>query len=386
MNTTWWKTLTQLSPAQQEFIALPPQGRHLLEGPPGSGKTNLLLLRAEYMAGSAGFRNTLIVTYTKSLSQFIKSGIAGKDFISPSQVKTYHSWAFDHVYQYLNIRPDFPDLNFNDASRSKLLKLVLAANKKLPSPILFDAIFVDEAQDLTFEELESLLCLSKNVCICGDIRQGIYNQNGLENADDLKLQRHTLTEHFRIGHKVARIADRLLPPKDGAESLENTSNYNISLQGESSANMNSLDNRDLQFEAMIKKIRVELVAFKNDSIGIFCATKETRREMQDRFKKTDLNDLLCTHGVGGLVDFAAFPIHLMTIHSSKGTEFRGVHIFGAEELKDGALKRTKLSYTAVTRAKTALNIYKSGETTRALESAFSAPAPFNLNDLFKESK
>jgi len=386
MNTSWWRTLTQLSPVQREFIALPVQGRHLLDGPPGSGKTNLLLLRAEYMAGSAGFRNSLILTYTKSLSQFIKSGIVGKDFISPSQVKTYHSWAFDHIYQYLNMRPEFPDLNFNDASRSELLQLVLAANKKLPSPILFDAIFVDEAQDLTFEELESLLCLSKNVCICGDIRQGIYNQDGLERADDLELQRHTLTEHFRIGHKIARIADRLLPPVDGTETLESTSNYSINLQGESSANLHSLDNRDLQFEAMLEKIRVEIIAFKNDSIGVFCATRDTRTELQDRFKSTDLHELVCTHGVGDPIDFAAFPIHIMTIHSSKGTEFRGVHIFGAEELKTGAMKRTKLSYTAVTRAKTALNVYKSGETTKALESAFATPVPFNLNDLFKESK
>lgn len=63
----------------------------------------------------------------------------------------------------------------------------------------------------------------------------------------------------------------------------------------------------------------------------------------------------------------------MTIHSSKGTEFRAVHIFKAEDLNHYPLNRTRVSYTAVTRARTALNVYRSAETNRNLESAMSEP-------------
>jgi superfamily I DNA/RNA helicase len=383
MNTSWWRTIGQISDAQRELISLPPHGRHLFEGPPGSGKTNLLLLRAEYMAVSAACKNSLILTYTSSLANFIRSGIGAKQLISQSQIKTYHSWAYDHILHHLGERPLPPNADFDEEARAEILRLVIEANKNLPSPKMYDAIFVDEAQDLTLPELKELLTLSDNVCICGDTRQGIYNRDGLNVAEELGLQKHVLTEHFRIGHKIARVADRLLPPMDGQDSLENTSKYNSKIQGESSAKLHDCGNRDEQFEKMLGLIRVQLEAFNNDSIGIFCGTRTTRQELRDRFDETDLSDHVCVHGIDQDPSFLKCPIHILTIHGAKGTEFRAVHLFGIEELKAGPLRRTKLSYTAVTRAKTALNAYKTGETTKALESAFAEPVHFDLQDLFE---
>lgn len=383
MNTSWWRTIGQISEAQRELIRLPAHGKHLFEGPPGSGKTNLLLLRAEYMAVSAACKNSLILTYTSSLANFIRSGIGAKQLISQSQIKTYHAWAYDHITHHLGERPLPPNSDFDDDARAEILRLVVEANKNLPSPKLYDAIFVDEAQDLSLPELKELLRLSDNICICGDTRQGIYYRDGLDIADELGLEKHVLTEHFRIGHKIARVADRLLPPEEGQDSLENSSKYNSKLQGDSSAKLHICDNRDDQFEVMINLIRVQLEAFNNDSIGIFCGTKLTRQELRDRFDETDLSDLVCVHGIDKNPSFTNTPIHVLTIHGAKGTEFRAVHLFGTEELKSGPLRRTKLSYTAVTRAKTALNAYKTGETTKALESAFAEPVHFDLKDLFE---
>ena len=56
MDETWWRSPDQLDPDQQEIVSLPLEGSHLVVGPPGSGKTNLLLLRASYLA-RAGFPN-----------------------------------------------------------------------------------------------------------------------------------------------------------------------------------------------------------------------------------------------------------------------------------------------------------------------------------------
>ena len=104
------------------------------------------------------------------------------------------------------------------------------------------------AQDLTADELEVLLSLSDNVAICGDARQGIYDKNGLSAVEKLALQPHTLKRHFRIGQKIAKVADRLMPPENPADSLEAMSNYDLKAQGESSAHMNPCANRDEQFE------------------------------------------------------------------------------------------------------------------------------------------
>ncbi|MGH2420882.1 superfamily I DNA/RNA helicase [Pseudomonas sp. C 49-2] len=383
MNTSWWRTIGQISDAQRELIRLPPHGKHLFEGPPGSGKTNLLLLRAEYMAVAAACKNSLILTYTGSLANFIRSGIGSKQLISKNQIKTYHSWAYDHIINHLGERPLPDNADFDEKARLEILRLVVEANKNLPSPKLYDAIFVDEAQDLTVPELRELLRLSDNICICGDTRQGIYNRNGLDIAEELDLEKHTLTEHFRIGHKIAKVADKLLPPMEGQDSLESTSKYNSKIQGDSSAKLHPCKSRDEQFDIMLGLIKIQLEAFNNDSIGIFCGNRSTRQELRDRFDETELSDKVCVHGIDQDPDFLKYPIHILTIHGAKGTEFRAVHIFGTEELKKGPLKRTKLSYTAVTRAKTALNAYKTGDTTPALESAFAEPVHIDLQDLFE---
>lgn len=381
MKKGWFRTLKELDGDQKAFIKLPPHGKYSLIGPPGSGKTNLLLLRAEFMAGT-GEKNVLIITYTKALADFIRTGIGAKGLISPKQIRTYHSWAAEHVLQYLGQFVLAKGADFDKDTRKEALKLVLEANKKLPTPKLFSAIFVDEAQDLTSEELAALLCLSDNICICGDARQGIYGCDGLDVAGQLGLQQHALQRHFRIGQKVARVADRLMPPAPGSESLEDTSNYNPKDQGESSAKMHVCADRDTQFQMMVDLIRVQLDAFKDDSIGIFCGTKESLAEIRTRFNATDLANQVACHGLDPDSSFVGGqPIHALTIHAAKGTEFRAVHMFGVEDLKSFPLNRSKLGFTAITRAKTSLNAYRTGETNKALENAFSEPTHFDLDDL-----
>jgi len=381
MNTSWWRTLNDLDEDQRNFILLPQDGKHLLVGPPGSGKTNLLLLRAQYLAGG-GESNVLILTFTKTLTNFIRTGIAGKSKITPAQVKTYHSWASDHIRQYLNVPALAKGVEFDDDVRKELVTQVLAATQRAPSTRLYSAIFVDEAQDLTVDELGALLSLSDRVCICGDDKQGIYNKDGLNIAGQLGLQEHVLKRHFRIGPRVARVADRLVPAKSPEQLLESCSNYDVKKQGESSAKMVECQSRDEQFERMLESLQIQQIAFNDDSIGILCGKKETLSELRELFNKTELSNSVFVHGVDSDAVFGgARNIHVLTIHSAKGTEFRAVHIYGAEELANYPLNRTRIAYTAVTRAKTALTAYRTGPTSASLQNAFAQPVSFDLDAL-----
>lgn len=382
MNKSWWRSKEELDDDQKAFIKLPAHGKHSLVGPPGSGKTNLLLLRAQYLAG-AGEKNVLIITYTNALADFIRAGITSSGHISPNQVRTYHSWASSHILENLDQRAVPEDSDFDDDVRKDILDLLNQANQNLPTKNLYSAIFVDEAQDFTTDELEALLCLSDNICICGDDRQGIYNRNGLDVADSLGLQKHVLKRHYRIGHRIAHVADRFMPPENEADSLENTSNYNPKVHGISSAKMHSCASRGEQFNKMLELIKIQLDAFKNDTIGIFCGKKESVNELRERFNATDISNLVCVHGIDKDMGFSdSYPIHILTMHSSKGTEFRAVHLYGAEELAKFPFIRTRLCFTAITRAKTALNVFRTGDTNPRLENAFSEPAHVELDDLF----
>ncbi|MDY0918846.1 UvrD-helicase domain-containing protein [Pseudomonas viridiflava] len=380
MNTSWWKTIDDLTPSQRAFIRLDNSGKHLLQGPPGSGKTNLLLLRAEYMAGT-GLKNVLIITFTKPLRNFIRSGISKKRRIRPEQIQTFHSWACDHINQYLGEWPKISS-EFNETDRELILELLKKAAKVLPSQKLFDAIFVDEAQDLTCEELESLLCLSDNISISGDGKQGIYNKDGLDIGTRLNLTIHNLKEHFRIGHEIARVADRILAPANSSELLEATSNYNDALLGKSNVDLHELKDREEQLSTMLSIIKIQLDAYPEDAVGIICASRKTRLHLATEINKTEYGKITSAHGIDPTSDFSDKRIHIMTVYGAKGAEFRAVHIFAAEEFATGAFRRSKLMYTAVTRAKTSLNVYKTGHTTPALESALAKPKHIDLKDLF----
>lgn len=382
MKTSWWRAKNELDTDQIAFIQLPAIGRYALIGPPGSGKTNLLLLRAQYIAGK-GEKNVLILTFTKALADFIRTGITTNGLIHSDQVKTFHSWANSHILEVLGQKGIPSGSEFNDDTRASMLELLRAANSKLLGKKLYSAIFVDEAQDLTLGELEALLCLSDNVCICGDENQGIYRKDGLEAINRLNLEGHTLKRHFRIGQRIARVADRLCPPAEGTQGLEATSNYNAKMQGESSANMHICSSIEEQFTQMLDLIRVQLDAFNDDSIGIFCATNDSVSYLKTRFNTTDLSALVVAHGMEGDASFSSDKrIHILTIHAAKGTEFRSVHVFRAEELRSYPLNRRRLGYTAITRAKTALNVFRTGDTNVPLENAFTVPAHIDIDDLF----
>lgn len=384
MNSNWWRSKREMDQAQKDFISLPLEGRYLLSGPPGSGKTNLLLLRAEVMVGS-GEKDILFITYTRSLADFIRSGAVAKGFVKSEQIKTFHSWLAEYVNSNLGNSVKWKDGDFDDEARIEALQQLKAANEVRHSEKMYSAIFVDEAQDLSVDELSALLELSDKVCVCGDDRQGIYNQDGMNAANSLDLEVHCLTRHFRIGQEIAKIADKLMPPMKGGVSLESTCNYDPTIQGTSSAELHPAEDRSDQLERMRGLIEVQLDAFPGEAVGIFCPRQEDRLEVKRYLEGTVLNEKLCTHGVDADATFSGGAvIHVMTLHASKGTEFRCVHIFGAEGLAKFPLNRTKLIYTGVTRAKTALHVYRSGDTTPKVEGAFAKPVLFSLDNLLPD--
>jgi superfamily I DNA/RNA helicase len=148
--------------------------------------------------------------------------------------------------------------------------------------------------------------------------------------------------------------------------------------------MHDCGSRDEQFEKMLELLEVQVDAFKDDPIAVFC-TRKTLAELRERFNGTNVANQVLVHGIDQGCSFTdKRPIHVLTIHAAKGTEFRAVHIYGAEELRSFPLNRRHLGFTAVTRAKTALNAFRTGETNKPLENAFAKPSHMDLEDLFPE--
>ena len=67
-----------------------------------------------------------------------------------------------------------------------------------------------------------------------------------------------------------------------------------------------------------------------------------------------------------------------TLHSAKGTEFRSVHFVAADDFPYYTREK---AFTAITRAKTTLDVYHSHPMEGALESALAQPRIPNLDEI-----
>ncbi|QKL55220.1 ATP-binding domain-containing protein [Ralstonia solanacearum] len=380
MQTSWWRERKELDDAQQALVMLPPDGNHLFVGPPGCGKTNMLVLRAKYLSGS-GDSNILFLTYGRTLAEFIKTGVASsKQHIEPEQVMTFRMWSIMTLAELAPAAMSAKPGGEYDEVRNWFATELESATRGLPGDY-YDAIFVDEVQDLKSEELRILARLTPRLNVAGDGRQTIYEGNGLDAAKELGLQRSLLEYHYRIGPAICRVADRVLAD-DGAKPLTQTCRYDDK-KTKSSAEAVSCDSFDAQLQEMVENIRLQRKAFQDDSIGIFLPTFKggLLARLQEYLNATELAPLVGYHTEDEKEFEDGKRIFVMTCHASKGTEFRAVHILAGEKLR-WPLGRRRLVFTAVTRAKTSLRLYYTGTLTAFVKAAFAKPTAVDLDSLF----
>ena len=93
---------SQLTPEQRAIVELRPDRHHLVMGPPGSGKTQILLhrarwLRQTYKTPPDGF---CVLVYTNVLTYFLRQSL---DFlgIPKEKVRTFDDWCADLWDQYV---------------------------------------------------------------------------------------------------------------------------------------------------------------------------------------------------------------------------------------------------------------------------------------------
>ena len=97
MTDTWWVKQGQLDSHQKKIFALSIKNDYLVKGPPGSGKTNLLLLRGKQLIGS-NIPDIVVVVHTRTLQEFIRSG-APNYGIPASKIVTFRKLATDLLYR-----------------------------------------------------------------------------------------------------------------------------------------------------------------------------------------------------------------------------------------------------------------------------------------------
>jgi superfamily I DNA and RNA helicase len=383
MNETWWVGEDQLDADQKKIIALKLKGSHIIAGPPGSGKTNLLLLRARYMI-LAGQPNIQVIVFTRTLQEFMAVG--GAEYQLPEgSVKTSIRWCSDFLYEHgikANLKGNFDDL------RARLISEVqdLMDKKKLRD--VYECVFLDEAQDYLPEEIEVFKRLGKVIFAAVDSRQKIYSGKDVYALLADGAEEHYLRFHYRLGEKICRLADGIMG-NDESSSLLKTSKYNESARP-SSVDQGSFKDLDRQAESIVERLKVQIAAYPDEMIGVICPYNNQLEKIWTVLEASEVGKSAIRQAADNRVPFDTDrPICLCTIHSAKGLEFRALHVAGVENLSDWP-NHLNLTYTAVTRAKTALSLYYSDNITGYLKQALQGlnPAPDlpPIADVFPKGK
>jgi superfamily I DNA and RNA helicase len=377
MNETWWVNPAALDDEQKAVLKAAPEADLLITGPPGSGKTNILILRANYVRSVAP--RLLFITFTRTLAEFLRSGpnIGREDQIKHGEILTFMGWGMrllhDHGCPIPDSTRDF------DKDRDNLLSAISEMIDAEQPGKLYDVVFIDEVQDFYDAELQILRRLSLRINAAGDSRQAIWqHKEGLPSAKGMVSEIVDLKKHYRIGRRICQFADRILPPKLGDPPMIEGANYDEDLRPSSVIQIGCSDLDD-QCEACLEELKKQTRYINDEPIAVLAL----RGDVRDRFwdfiaDDPDLADMAILQRSDGYQPFGPDSlIRVMTVASAKGSECRAMHLLCAEEF---GTNRRELAFTAVTRAKTEVILYH----TDALPGHMQPPAEAlpDIDDIF----
>ncbi|MCW8282628.1 AAA family ATPase [Agrobacterium sp. InxBP2] len=381
----WWAKREQLDPDQVRLIeSLGLEGNYFVLGPPGSGKTNVLLRRAQFVR-MQGKPNIQVLTFTRALAEFLRTGCLdanGAEIFPPSLVNTLESWVRDI---YRSEKVDIPD--HRDFAERKLLlaRGALDLVTRIRRPKL-DVLFVDEVQDLIPEEVELLAARADKLFFVGDDRQKIYEgADGLQTVRSLTPapEEQSLSFHYRLAPEICSMADRILSTGTG-RTLSETCHYDGPRPARILPHQNDRSGLVAQ---LMQTLKTQLRAYgdrisEGDRLGVVVPRRDDRDEIANSLEADpDLQGrwqiVRSRTGDASDRDYnpaldADRPILIMTEQACKGLEFRALHWMFVDDL---AHHRTdERYYTIVTRAKTSLDIYHIGALPSQIARSYAPPA------------
>lgn len=203
---------------------------------------------------------------------------------------------------------------------------VVLESGRLDSP--FDAVIVDEVQDLRSQELKFLSALAgekgKEFMMVGDGNQRIYQGRFSFKSLGITIQgrSHILKVNYRTTEQIRRFADNLTTEASddlngGRESRKGTVSL---LQGPRPTLKDfSSPEKEAKFVASeVQKLMNR--GLHADEIGIFARTKYLLKPLKDKLKASDIPFVLLDSQSAG----SSEAVHIGSMHRSKGLEFKAV--------------------------------------------------------------
>lgn len=322
---TWLIPFSDMTPEQQRAIQFTPDRHRVIFGAPGSGKTMILLHRAQHLARMFNVtpERFRIFVFNNVLKNYIQSAL-GLLNLPEGSVLTYDHWC--NLYYTSKISKKVPWNKQShgpdyDAIRQAVFEHVRASTNGKPA---YDFILVDEGQDLDPISFETIKLLSNHVTVCMDHNQRIYENGADENEimRQLGLNRRnmSLLGAYRCCPYVIKLAAQFIEDQTEREHYINQAKTDQTER--QTPLLYYASNHDDAQRRMIEVIKTRQA--KGDRIGIFFYTNRHVYGYAQGLREAGLDVEVQKAQKGSShkpLDFNSDRPKVLTYHSAKGLTF-----------------------------------------------------------------
>ncbi|UZW13466.1 NERD domain-containing protein [Clostridium pasteurianum] len=344
-------------------------GHRVIRGVAGSGKTVILICRARYLADIHKDWHILVLCYNKTLASFLRNSIIENN-IQNVEVSHFHGWIND-VFKSLGLKSGiYKDKDINE-NIAKISQDMLGNIKK------YDAIFIDEGQDLEKEWLEFIVKTLRNpehshLMLASDGAQNLYNRNYTLKSVGIKAAGRTtiMRENYRNTKEILDFAYTFLTDGMFQEKLDEEDN-NFTIKPDTSLRRGDypelISCNDFQDEA--NKIVEEIIGLKQSGVDYSeicvayihksCKGTNYLEILESTFSSKNIPYFIMSKSGNTKSKFRMDmgKVNISTIHSVKGLDFKYVYICGINNrLLDSINESKKLLYVGMTRARDVLKV------------------------------
>ncbi|MCT7979680.1 3'-5' exonuclease [Laspinema olomoucense] len=366
---------------KQEQLARSLQSGHrLFCGVAGSGKTLILLSRAQILARGLFEKRVLLLCFNVTLASWLRSIIQQDDnraYRERIEVMHFHEWAKSILGGLPN--PQVYKENYDDLLGERLVKIL----EQMPLENKWDAVLIDEGHTFSPSWFSACRLALKDpedgdLLIVSDRSQSFYNRQKFTWKSvgiNAQGRMRKLNQNYRNTEEILSAAWEIIQPlcgNDDDETFPIVEPKSAIRRGKRPL-LHLMDHRQAEVEGVLSQIH-ELVAQGYQPEDIAIIYRYLGQHEQDSFtyltQQLEASELGCcwiTKGDEEKRNYSAAQrgVRIVTVKSALGLEFKVVIVlwvqqFGAKVGVEDAVDAKRLLYVAMTRPQDILHLFGSG--------------------------